>query len=82
MLVDAILKPNIMLQFTVGATHGKADDIEKWGIMRSRLGGSRKDDKLVFVIPARNFATFTYIGVPDDLECYLMTWEDMVLKSK
>ena len=77
MLVDAILMPNIMLQFTVGETHGKADDIEKWDAIRSRLGGVMKDHKLVFVVPARNLATFSCIGVPDNLECYCMTWEDV-----
>mmetsp|Transcript_20235 Transcript_20235/g.29013 ORF Transcript_20235/g.29013 Transcript_20235/m.29013 type:complete len:148 (+) Transcript_20235:883-1326(+) len=77
MLVDAILKPNIMLKFTVEEIHGKDDDIEKWGAIRSRLGGEMKDHKLVFVIPARNLASFTYIGVPDNLECYCMTWEDV-----
>eukprot|EP01035_Chromulina_nebulosa_P030054 gene30054-39913_t len=77
MLVDAILMPNIMLQFTVGETHGKADDIEKWGTIRSRLGGAMKDHRLVFVVPARNLATFSCIGVPDNLECYCMTWDDV-----
>jgi hypothetical protein len=77
MLVDAILKPNIMIQFTVGETHGKVDDIEKWGAIRTRLGGVMKDHKLIFVIPARNFATFACIGVPDNLECYCMTFEDV-----
>ena len=77
MLVDAILKPNIMLQFTVGASHGKKTDLEKWAAIRSRLGGSRKHDKLVFVIPAKNFGKFTCVGVPEDLDCYYMTWEDV-----
>jgi hypothetical protein len=81
MLVDAILMPNIMLQFTVGETHGKADDIEKWGAIRSRLGGAMKDHKLVFVVPAKNLAKFSCIGVPDNLECYCMTWEDVANKT-
>eukprot|EP01036_Dinobryon_divergens_P042387 gene42387-56320_t len=80
--VDAILMPNIMLQFTVGESHdGKADDIEKWDAFRSRLGGAMKDHKLVFVVPARNLATFSCIGVPDNLQCYCMTWEDVANKT-
>ena len=80
MLVDAILKPNIMIQFTVRETYdGKVTDdiIDKWGAIRSRLGGVMKDHKLIFVIPARNVATFACIGVPDNLECYCMTLEDV-----
>ena len=77
MLADAILTPNIMVQFTVEIIHGNADYTERWGAIRARLGGAMKDHKLVFVIPAKNFATFACIGVPDDLECYYMTWEDL-----
>ena len=77
MLADTILTPNIMVQFTVENIHGNADDTERWGAIHARLGGAMKDHKLVFVIPAKNFATFACIGVPDDLECYYMTWEDL-----
>ena len=66
-----------MLQFTVGLSHGYKDDIEKWPSLRENLGGSRKNDKLIFVIPASNFADFSYVGVPDDVECYCMSWEDV-----
>lgn len=76
MLVDAIVKPNIMLQFTVSLEHGNAADLEKWANIRVNLGGSRKDDKLIFVIPASNFGKFSFVGVPTDLDCYYMTWED------
>jgi hypothetical protein len=76
MLVDSIVKPNIMLQFTVSLEHGNAADPEKWANIRANLGGSRKDDKLIFVIPASNFGKFSYVGVPTDLDCYYMTWED------
>ena len=51
MLADAIIKPNIMLQFTVSCKHGNATDTPKWENLRNKLGGSRKDDKLIFVIP-------------------------------
>jgi len=77
MLVDAIIKPNILLQFTVGESHGHVDDIDKWANIRGNLGGSRKNDKLIFVIPASNFAKFSYVGVPNDMECYCMTWEEV-----
>ena len=30
MLVDAIIKPNIMLQFTVAESHGHVEDVGKW----------------------------------------------------
>lgn len=78
MLVDAIIKPNIMLQFTVAVTHGCLEDVDKWASIRSSLGGIRKNDKLIFVIPASNLGCFTYRGVPSDLECYVMTWEEAV----
>lgn len=77
MLVDAIIKPNIMLQFTVAESHGHVEDAVKWKIIRESLGGLRKNDKLIFVIPASNFAKFTFFGVPADLECYFMTWEEV-----
>ena len=77
MLVDAVIKPNIMLQFTVSLKHGKADDLNKWAAIRANLGGSRVEDKLVFIIPAGNFGKFSYVGVPDDLPCYYMTWEEV-----
>jgi hypothetical protein len=77
MLVDTIVKPNIMLQFTVGESHGHVDDIGKWATIRANLGGLRKNDKLIFVIPATNFAKFAHVGVPPDVECYYMTWEEV-----
>ena len=77
MLVDAVIKPNIMLQFTVSLKHGKADDLNKWAAIRANLGGSREEDKLVFIIPADNFGKFSCVGVPDDLPCYYMTWEEV-----
>lgn len=70
MLVDAIIKPNIMLQFTVSRKHGIAN-------LRANLGGLRKDDKLIFIIPPENFGKFSYVGVPANLDCYCMTWEDV-----
>lgn len=77
MLVDAIVKPNVMLQFTVATSHGRAGDTKKWTDIRKSLGGERKDDKLIFVIPAGNIGKFTFAGVPDDLHCYYMTYEDV-----
>jgi hypothetical protein len=77
MLVDAIIKPNIMLQFTVSCTHGNAADTHKWTNLRANLGGLRKDDKLIFIIPPENFGKFSYVGVPANLDCYCMTWEDV-----
>ena len=29
------------------------------------------------MIPASNFAKFSYVGVPNDMECYCMTWEEV-----
>jgi hypothetical protein len=81
MLVDAVIKPNIMLQFTVAESHGHADDIDKWANLRNNVGGSRKDDKLIFVIPFKNFGKFKCIGVPEDVECFYMTWEEEANES-
>jgi hypothetical protein len=77
MLVDSIVKPNIMLQFTVSLKHGSVADRDKWESIRANLGGSRKDDKLIFIIPACNIGKFSYTGVPDNLDCYYMTLEDV-----
>ena len=66
-----------MLQFTVSRKHGNATDIKKWADLRSNLGRLRKDDKLIFIIPPENFGKFSYVGVPTDLDCYCMTWEDV-----
>ena len=41
------------------------------------MGGLRKYDKMIFVIPASNFAKFACVGVPADVECYDMTWEEV-----
>jgi hypothetical protein len=81
MLVDAIIKPHIMLQFTVSRKHGNATDIHKWANLRANLGGLRKDDKLIFIIPPENFGKFSYVGVPANLDCYCMTWEDVANKT-
>ncbi len=81
MLVDAVIKPNVMLQFTVCERHGYADDINKWDNIRQHLGGERKDDKLIFIIPHKNFKLFTFVGVPTDVQCYYMTWEDVANES-
>jgi len=35
------------------------------------------DDKLIFIIPRENFGKFSHVGVPADLDCYYMTWEDV-----
>ena len=80
MLVDAIIKPNIMLQFTVSESHGSANDLGKWQTIRQHLGGERKNDMLIFVIPANKMnKKFTYVGVPEDIQCFVMTWEDVAI---
>ena len=82
MLVDAIVKPGIMLQFTISNCHGKETDITKWEMIRNELGGNRKDHKLIFVIPVENVdKKFQCIGVPADLDCYWMTYEELASRS-
>ena len=66
-----------IIQFTVSKVHGHEDDRDKWNILRNNLGGDRKNDKLIFIVPARNIGKSSYKGVPDDLECYIMTYEDV-----
>ena len=76
-LVDAIIQPDTMLQFTVGESHGKATDIEKYAAIRDGLREKYKSKhKMVFVIPATNHGELKVVGVPDDLDCYWMTYED------
>ena len=77
-LVDEVIQPNILLQFTVSDLHGKTSDHDKYATLRSGLRG--KKHKLIFVIPAAkigNNKMINVVGVPTDLELYWMCYEDV-----
>jgi len=58
-LVDAIIQPNILIQFTISPT-GHKGAVDKLEDIRSQLKGNSKDHMMVFVIPHGNKDTFKY----------------------
>jgi len=79
-LVDAVIQPDLLLQFTIGKTHGKATDTGKYEELRSKLRGARDTHRLIFVLRPENLEEFMPVGVPEDLACFKMTY--MMLPSK
>lgn len=78
-LVDAIIQPNVLLQFTVSDTHGKVSHISKYAALRNGLREKNYNlHKLIFVIPASKQGNLHVVGVPQDLACYWMCYEDVV----
>jgi len=79
-LVDAVIQPNLLLQFTIGKTHGNAADKEKYAELRSKLRGAKRTHKLIFVLKPENLEEFQPVGIPEDLACFKMAY--MMLPSK
>jgi hypothetical protein len=79
-LVDAVIQPNVLLQFTIGKTHGKASDEDKYENLRSKLRGARDTHSLVFVLKPENMEVFKPVGIPADLMCFKMVY--MMLPRK
>jgi hypothetical protein len=52
-IIDAVIQPNILLQFTVAKTHGKLTD--NYDEIRNGLKGRKNTHVLIFVIPTENF---------------------------
>jgi hypothetical protein len=69
-IIDAVIQPNILLQFTIAKTHGKLTD--NYDEIRNGLKGRKNTHVLIFAIPTENFDSFKPIGVPADLGCYYM----------
>ena len=84
--VDAIVQPNYMIQFTVGATHGRAGDEATHNAIREQLIEKNKlKHVLIFIIKpefmdAKNM--FKVVGVPADLCCYYMTYLSLLDKKR
>eukprot|EP01036_Dinobryon_divergens_P026908 gene26908-35604_t len=79
-LVDAVIQPNLLLQFTIGKTHGKVSDEGKYAELRSKLRGAKGTHKLIFVLKPENLEEFQPVGIPEDLACFKMAY--MMLPSK
>mmetsp|Transcript_8288 Transcript_8288/g.12356 ORF Transcript_8288/g.12356 Transcript_8288/m.12356 type:complete len:443 (+) Transcript_8288:240-1568(+) len=79
-IVDVVIQPNILLQFTIEKTPGNPSDEAKYEIMRSKLRGGRETHKLIFVLQPENLKEFKPSGIPVDLSCFKMTY--MMLPSK
>jgi hypothetical protein len=73
-LVDAVIQPDILLQFTIARTHGKPSDEEKYKALRKQLKGHMKMHKLIFVLKSENLDGFKPSGIPADLHCFKMTY--------
>lgn len=73
-LVDAIIQPNILLQFTISKSHGSAEDVDKYAAIRSQLRGPSETHKLIFVTKPECVEEFKAYGVPGDLQCYTMVY--------
>jgi hypothetical protein len=74
-LVDAVIQPNILLQFTVSETHG--NDTDDYTEIRSKLRSTDPSTHaLIFVVPTKVTArTFKPVGIPVNLNCYLMHYD-------
>ena len=81
-IVDAVIKPNILLQFTISTTHGRHEDIEKYDEIRRALGSPYKTHRLIFIIKPEHIGEFKHIGTPGDLKCYYMTYLPLVTKKR
>jgi hypothetical protein len=73
-LVDAIIQPKILLQFTISNSHGSAEDVDKYAAIRSQLRGPSETHKLIFVTKPECVEEFKAYGVPGDLQCYTMVY--------
>jgi len=80
-LVDAVIQPNLLLQFTIGTTHGNASDMGKYAELRSKLRGAKATHKLIFVLKQENLEEFKPLGIPEDLACFKMAYMRIVSKK-
>ena len=80
-LVDAVIQPNVLLQFTIGKTHGKASDEEKYAELRSKLRGAPSTHTLIFVLYPDNLEDFQPVGVPDELASFKMSYMMLPVKK-
>jgi hypothetical protein len=71
---------NLLLQFTIGKTHGKESDKGKYAELLSKLRGAKGTHKLIFVLKPENLEEFQPVGIPEDLACFKMAY--MMLPSK
>eukprot|EP01031_Cornospumella_fuschlensis_P023392 gene23392-28384_t len=81
-VVDAIIQPNILLQFTVAATHGNASDETWYEQIRAGLRGDKSSHKMIFIIKEENVGKFVHVGTPPDLQCYYMISTPLQDKNK
>jgi hypothetical protein len=73
-LVDVVIQPNVLLQFTIYKTHGVDSDAERYAGLRSKLRGPHDSHKLIFVLKPENLADFQPVGIPADLACFKMAY--------
>ena len=73
-LVDAVVQPNTLLQFTTAETHGKPSDEEKYKTLRKQLHGKKDTHKLIFIVKKERMDKFKPSGIPADLQCFKMTY--------
>jgi hypothetical protein len=47
-LIDAVIQPNLLLQFTTAKRHEGA--VDKLDVIRSKLSANREDHMMIFVV--------------------------------
>ena len=76
-LVDAIIQPDKLLQFTISPTDHKGS-IDSLPGIRKQLDAPRKDHKMIFVVPIQNLLKFRYQAKLGDISQYVTTYEEAV----
>jgi hypothetical protein len=69
-LIDAVIQPNILLQFTIAKRHEGA--VDKLDVIRNKLHADRKDHMMIFVVDdVRDFKQQNDLG---DIKQYKMSY--------
>lgn len=71
--VDAVIQPNILLQFTVSRHHPGIEDKTK-DIRANLLSTDKKEHRLVFVVPKEHLNGFNKQDGYGDIKQYVMTY--------
>jgi hypothetical protein len=76
-LVDVVIQPDKLLQFTVSPNSHKGS-IESLPGIRKQLRADPKDHKMIFVVPVDNLSSFQYQTNLGDIPQYVTTYESAV----
>jgi hypothetical protein len=77
-LIDAVIQPDTLIQFTVSLNHkGAVDRLDE---IRTKLSAPQNKHRIIFVIPASNIDFFKYQTNLSTIKQY-MTFDDPVASS-